>query len=109
MPKFNILLIEDDENDIFFVERAIKDISGLSLHILRDGQEAINYLRGDPPFEDRTRYPIPNLILLDLKMPRKGGFDVLNWKNGEDHFARLPVIVTSSSGLQSDIDLAYDL
>jgi CheY-like chemotaxis protein len=73
MPDFHILLVEDDENDIFFVERAIRDIRGLSLYVLRDGQEAIKYLRGDPPFDQRAKFPLPNLILLDLKMPKTGG------------------------------------
>ena len=89
---FPVLLVEDDLNDIFLVKRAFK-IARIEnpLQIVTDGQEAINYLRGDPPFDQRAKFPLPNLMFLDLKMPNKGGFDVLHWKNSDPILRGFPL------------------
>src|SRR5947207_9652434 len=93
-----ILVADDDENDIFFLRRAIAR-AGLSnpLFITNDGQEAIDYLEGRPPFDNRVLYPLPVLFLLDLKMPRVNGFDVLLWLATRPVLKEIPVVVLSSS------------
>ena len=105
-----ILVAEDDSSDAFFLERAFTK-SGIttSLRFVRDGQEAIEYLRGDGEFADRKRNPMPDLMLLDLKMPRLNGFQVLQWLRQEGGLKRLPVVIFSSSPLREDINKAYDL
>ena len=99
-----ILYAEDDENDAFFAKRAL-DKSGLPLSVVRvsDGQEVIQYLEGEGPYSDRSLFPFPNLLLLDLKMPLMGGFDVLAWLKARPHFKSLPVIILSSSDQQEDV------
>src|SRR5436190_22516252 len=93
-----ILLVEDDPNDALLAQRALER-AGASQEILhlQDGEEAINYLSGKPPFVDRSRYPLPSLVLLDLKMPRMSGFDVLAWLQGKPEFEELPVVVLTGS------------
>ena len=109
---FTILLAEDDETDVLLVRRALV---GTGIHdrleVVRDGEEAIAYLRGEHQYTDRQQYPMPKLLLLDIKMPRKNGLEVLEWlrTNEQNGLKRLPVIMMSSSSLQSDIDRAYDL
>jgi CheY-like chemotaxis protein len=109
---FTILLAEDDENDVWFVKRALNwaDIHN-PVQVVRDGQEAIDYLTGANQFADREKFPLPQLALLDIKMPHMTGLEVLEWlrTKAEPGLRRLPVIVMSSSGIQSDIDRAYDL
>ena len=105
-----MLLVEDDDNDVFFFKKAIRD-AGIQneLWVVRDGQEAMDYLTGDRHFADRTMYPLPCLIILDLKMPRKTGIDVLRWLRREPYLNMIPVIVFSSSAQRDDVELAYRL
>ena len=75
-----ILLAEDDENDIALFRRALANADIRNpVEIVRDGDEAIAYLKGEGKFSDRTKYPLPALMLLDLNMPRRDGFQVLDW------------------------------
>src|SRR6185436_8265559 len=76
-----------------------------------DGREAIRYLKGEGKCVDREKYPLPNVILLDLKMPGMNGFEFLKWLRTEspDHHRLLPVIVMSSSALAQDVERAYTL
>jgi CheY-like chemotaxis protein len=71
--------------------------------------EAVEYLRGDGPFADREKHPLPDLLLLDLKMPRKNGFEVLEWVRQQPGLKRLPVVVLTSSMQDLDINRAYEL
>jgi DNA-binding response OmpR family regulator len=104
-----ILVAEDDDNDVFFLERAFKLAKiPAARHRVKDGEEAIAYLRGDGEFSDRQRYPLPCLLLLDLKMPRKNGFEVLTWTRQQTSLKRLPVAVLTSSKEVPDINRAYD-
>jgi CheY-like chemotaxis protein len=107
---FTILLAEDDENDVILVQRALKlaDINN-PVQVVRDGEEAIAYLRGDNQYAHRELYPLPKLLLLDIKMPKKNGLEVLEWirEKSPDGLRMLPVIVMSSSNIQTDIDRAY--
>ncbi len=105
-----ILVAEDDPTDALFLRRAFSKAGvSVTLQFVRDGQEAVDYLRGDAPFADRNAHPLPDLLLLDLKMPRLNGFDVLGWLRQRPILKRLPVIIFSSSGELGDINHAYDL
>jgi len=105
-----LLVAEDDENDIALLNLALQR-AGVRAHVrfVRDGQEALDYLEGVPPFSNRDHYPFPTLLLLDLKMPRLNGFDVLRWLRQHPELNRLTVIILSASDLPSDVNLAYDL
>ena len=108
---FTVLLVEDDLNDIFLVKRAFKKARIPNpLQVVTDGQEAIEYLRGHGKYADRNAWPLPRLIVLDIKMPRKSGFDILEWVKGEDKtLRRIPMVVVSSSNNPTDINRAYEL
>ncbi len=105
-----ILLAEDDENDIFLMGRAF-DRAGIPnpLKVVHNGQEAIDYLSGVGNFTQRDKFPLPGLIMLDLKMPWMDGFDVLKWLRTQHQFDSLPVVVLTSSKLQADIDKSRDM
>ena len=79
------------------------------LFVARDGQEAVDYLAGEGPYADRTSYPLPSLLLLDLKMPRMNGFDVLEWLQRRSELSSFPVVVLSGSDLEADVQKAKKL
>ena len=105
-----ILLAEDDPNDVLLLQRAFHK-AGLRerLKIVRDGEQAIEYLAGRGEYCDREQHPLPFMLLLDLKMPGTDGFEVLQWLRSEPTLKRLLVVVLTSSNLQADVDRAYDL
>lgn len=105
-----MLVAEDEPNDAFFLKRAfLKAGINVPMDFVGDGQEAVDYLSGEGRFEDRRSHPLPSLLLLDIKMPRLSGFDVLKWLRQQPGLRRLAVLVFSSSDDQRDINLAYDL
>jgi CheY-like chemotaxis protein len=105
-----ILLVEDNKDDIFFMERAFKTAGILNpIQIVRDGEKAIEYLSGGGTFTPRDKFPIPYLLLLDLKLPFKSGHEVLGWIRNQDHLSALIVIMLSTSGEAHDVDQAYEL
>jgi CheY-like chemotaxis protein len=105
-----LLIAEDDANDVFFLKRAFQEAEiHNQLHFVHDGQEAIDYLSATGKFSDRARYPLPALLILDLKMPRKTGMEVLKWLAEQPELRRLPVVVFTSSAHQKDVERAYDL
>ncbi len=108
---FSVLLVEDDLNDIFLVKRAFKKAEIHNpLQVVTDGQEAINYLKGDGKYADREHWPIPKLIVMDIKMPRRSGFEVLEWVKGNGGpLRRIPIVIVSSSDNPDDINRAYEL
>jgi CheY-like chemotaxis protein len=110
LDQVSILLAEDDKNDIFLMRRAF-DNAGFHnpLHVVHNGQEVTNYLAGVGEYADRERYPLPGLLLLDLKMPLMDGFDVLAWLRGKEEFNTLPVVVLSSSKLDSDVGKSREM
>src|SRR5215510_6532688 len=108
--QFTVLLVEDDLNDIFLVKRAFKraDIPN-PLQVVTDGGEAIQYLIGEGKYSDRQTHPLPHLIVMDIKMPRKNGLEVLEWLKKDTLLRRIPVIIVSSSDMPADINRAYEL
>jgi CheY-like chemotaxis protein len=105
-----ILHVEDEEFDVLFLRRAFLSAGVPNpIEVARDGQEAIEYLSGTGEFADRARFPLPCLVILDLKMPRRNGMDVLKWLRGQSGLACTTVIVFSSSGHEGDVERAYQL
>lgn len=110
LTDFTILMVEDDPNDIALTQRAFMQASLVNpLRIVRDGEEAIHYLGGTEPYADRSRYPLPSLILLDLKLPRRSGLEVLEFLRAQPALRQTPVIVLTSSQESNDIERAYAL
>ena len=106
--KLSILLAEDEQNDVFLIRRAFQKAQLLNpIRVVSDGHEAISYLRGDGKYADREQFPLPTLVLLDLKMPRLGGFDVIAWVRQQPGLKRLPLVVLTSSKEGPDINRAY--
>jgi CheY-like chemotaxis protein len=105
-----ILLVEDERNDVFLLQYAF-ETAGIAnpVHIAEDGQQAINYLAGAGKYTNRAQYPMPCLVLLDLKLPVKSGLDVLRWIEAQRALQTLIVIVLSSSRAKNDVDEAYKL
>jgi len=105
-----ILLVEDDPDSVTLLQRAFRK-AGLTnaLQVVEDGEQAVRYLSGQEPYADPERHPLPVLVLLDLKLPRKSGFEVLAWLRREPDLRHLPVVVLTSSREPSDIKRAYDL
>ena len=109
MPE-TILLVEDNPHDVLLLQLAFQRASlATRLEVVGDGEAAIAYLSGQAPYGDRHRYPLPILVLLDLKMPRRSGFDVLAWLQQQPGLQRLPVVVFTASDDVTDINRAYDL
>ncbi len=109
--QYTVLLVEDDLNDIFLVKRAFKMAQVQNpLQVVTDGQEAMSYLRGDGKYADRQTYPLPKLMVMDIKMPRKSGFEVLEWVKGRPGpLRRIPIVIVSSSEDPDHINRAYEL
>lgn len=105
-----ILVVEDDANDLFFLKRAFSTLQRrCEMQAVGDGAEAIDYLRGVDDYCNRERFPMPALILMDLKMPRVDGFEFLGWLRREPGLKTIPVVVFSSSNLPEDVRRAYAL
>ena len=105
-----ILLAEDDPNDVLLIQRAFqRSLVANPLQVVRDGEEALAYLSGQGLFADRERHPLPVLMLMDLKMPRKSGLEVLEWVRRQPGLKRLPIVVLTYSNQNPDINRAYEL
>jgi DNA-binding response OmpR family regulator len=105
-----ILLVEDDPNDALLMQRALRRANLENrVQILQDGEAAILYLSGQTPYADRTQYPVPVLAVLDLKLPRRSGLEVLAWIRQQETIRRLPVVIFTSSTEKTDVNRAYDL
>lgn len=108
MNGFPILLVEDDENDAFFFERAARK-AGVEnpLRIARDGREAVDYLAGKNFFADRVKHPLPGLVVLDINLPHYTGLEILRWIREQAGLRTLPVIILSSSSSEKDVREGY--
>lgn len=105
-----VLLAEDDPNDVLLLQRALRRLNNTcTLQVVEDGEAAIAYLAGQTPYSDRDRFPLPALLLLDLKLPRRTGHEVLAWLRQEPGLKRLPVVMLTSSRETEDVNRAYDL
>ena len=110
MPDRELILIaEDQDDDVILIRRSL-DKAGISnpTHFVRNGEDAIAYLQGEGKFASREEYPLPALLLLDLKMPRINGFEVLRWIHQQPELKALRVIVLTGSEDIRDINLAYE-
>lgn len=105
-----LLVVEDDANDVLLLNRALRNVGvARPVRFVGDGEEAVAYLEGSGAFVDRAANPLPALVLLDLKLPRRSGFEVLAWLRAQVGLRRLPVVVFSSSSEAIDVNRAYDL
>ena len=104
-----ILLVEDDSTDVFLLRRAFQKAGmGNRLEVVTDGEQAVAYLAGEGVYTDRGRHPLPSLVLLDIKLPRKSGLEVLTWLRQQPRLGSLPIVMLTSSGHAADIGHAYD-
>lgn len=104
LPALTVLHIDDDPNDTELLRAAARKAQvPFLLQNVEDGEQAIAYLSGAGAYADRALHPLPALVLLDLKMPRTTGFEVLKWIRTHPEIGTLPVIVLSGSELQDDM------
>lgn len=103
-----VLLVEDSPDDVLLIKRTLQR-AGVRHRIqeVTSGMDAIAYLHGDPPYNDRQKHPLPQLMLLDIKMPGTDGFDVLRWMHHEQ--LGVPVVMLTSSDEIRDVNQAYKL
>ena len=109
MPEHRtILYAEDEENDVLLLRLAFESegLPNLLITVV-DGAEAISYLAGTGQFTDRQKHPLPDLLLLDLNLPKKSGFEVLQWARQQPALVGLPIIVYTSSQAEVDRDSAF--
>lgn len=105
-----VLMAEDDEDDRMLLRKAFSHrFEKNILHCVEDGVELMKYLRKDAPYNDESKYPWPQLVLLDLNMPKKDGRQVLREIKTDKELCKIPVIVLTTSRQQDDIENAYRL
>jgi CheY-like chemotaxis protein len=105
-----ILHVEDDPNDVLLVQRAIrKGNLAVTIEAVQDGDTALAYLQGEGRFSNRELHSLPALVLLDLKIPRRSGLEVLAWIRCHPQFKRVPVVIFTSSRHEKDINDACDM
>jgi CheY-like chemotaxis protein len=102
------LLVEDEERDIHLIRGAFLKAKIVNpLYVVRSGEEAVAYLRGEGRYGNRTEYPLPALVLLDLRLPGMDGYGVLRWIRGEPGLRNLRVLVLTGFGDMRDANVAY--
>jgi CheY-like chemotaxis protein len=107
--KFSVLIADDSEEDSFFLERALRHSTRFELvGSVRNGEEVIAYFSGDGQYADRQLWPLPDLLLMDLKMPLRSGLEVLEWLKGQS-FANLKVVVLTGSSVAQDMEKVRSL
>jgi CheY-like chemotaxis protein len=105
-----ILVVDDREDDILMMKRAFTKAKVLNpIQVVYSGEDAIAYFKGEGRFSNRTEFPLPDLILLDLKMPGLDGFDVIRWIKSQPDLRALRIVVLTSSDAIIDVNLAYQL
>lgn len=105
-----ILHVEDDPNDVLLIARAFRKAEvPAQIQVVNDGDQAVDYLGGHSTYAQREQFPLPSLVLLDLKLPRKSGIEVLQWIRSQAGLKRIPVVMLTSSKQLIDINRAYDL
>jgi CheY-like chemotaxis protein len=110
MENATVLLAEDEVDDILLTQIAFEKARLVNpLQVVRDGEEAIAYFIGEGRFADRHKYPIPILLLLDLKMPKISGFQVLEWLRSQPQFGHVSVAIMTSTDHDPYVTRAYEL
>ena len=105
-----LLVVEDDSDALVLLRRAFRKVGlQVPLHVVTDGEAALAYLAGEGSFGDRQVHPLPNIILLDLKLPKRSGLEVLEWKHRQPRLRDIPVIIVTSSEEESDRQRAAEL
>ncbi len=105
-----VLVVEDEPGDAFLIQRAFTKANIANpVRIATDGEQAIEYLQGSGAYGDRTKFPLPRVMLLDLKLPRRSGLEVLAWLRAQPGLKRLKVVVLTSSRETRDVNGASDL
>ncbi|GAC1438200.1 MAG: response regulator [Sediminibacterium sp.] len=105
MKPINVLLVEDNEGDILLTKEAFEDARvSINLHIARDGKEAIDFLHKEGKYSDMD---LPDLLLLDVNLPKKNGHEVLKLIKGNENLKHIPVIMLTTSSDEKDINLSY--
>ena len=106
-----VLLVEDDPADVRLIQRAFGKLQhSVLMTRLTNGDDVVAYLSGAAPYENRAAYPVPAVILLDIKLPRRSGFEVLQWlRQQRSALRRIPVVMLTSSRHSVDVNRAYDL
>ncbi len=108
--EFTVLIAEDDENDALLLTRVLTKMKvPAMIHIVGDGEEAITYMKGEGRYADRQSFAFPRVLITDLKMPRKNGFEVLEWLREHPEYSIVPVIVLSASKEDKDVVRCYQL
>lgn len=109
-PRPVILLVDDNPHDVVLIRLAFRRVGIIdTIHLVKDGVEAMRYIKGEGAYADRHQFPTPTLVLLDLKMPQTSGFEVLSWMREQPILANVVVVVMSGSKNDADIDRAYAL
>jgi len=104
-----VLLVEDKSTDVLLIRRAFDKARLVNpIQVLGDGDAAVAYLSGEGPYANRATYPMPILLLLDLKLPRRSGLEVVEWMRAQPTLKRLPVVMLTSSREDRDVNKAYD-
>lgn len=105
-----ILIADDDMDDCEMIRDAMKESRLLNdLYFVKDGEELMSYLHHQGKYEDRTKYPLPGLILLDLNMPRKDGREALKEIKSDENLRQIPVVVLTTSQAEEDVFRTYNL
>ena|ERR1051326_9160326 len=108
--RLDMLLVDDNAIDAMFFRRGVKKSRlNILLQTVTAGQEAIDYLEAKGPFADRSRYPLPDVIVLDLRMPQVNGFDFLAWRKVSPFFSTIPVVVFSGAGDPEEVRQVCEL
>jgi CheY-like chemotaxis protein len=103
-----VLVVEDNADDVLFIQRAMRK-TGIKcpIQVVGDGEAAVEYLEARGPFSDRGQFPSPTLVLLDLKLPRRSGLEVLKWIRGDGGLHKLTVVMLTGSQEVTDVNAAY--
>jgi CheY-like chemotaxis protein len=104
-----ILIADDDENDVFFLKRLLDKTGVYRLQIVNDGSKAIHYLAGEGEFADRSRFPAPCCVILDLKLPNKDGLEILEWMQSHAECKGIPALVCSGLECSNHVERAREL
>src|SRR6266481_4891718 len=109
LSKPHVLIVESDADDLFLIKRVFaKSCPGCEVFSVATAEEVIYYLTGEPPYADRRQYPLPTLLLMDLKMHGMGGFELLEWLKNRPELNAIAIVVLTGSGIPADLQRALE-